>query len=267
VGALDNPDSAVCLEFTDLFIALARSAGIPAREVDGYAHTENERQRPLSLEEDILHAWPEYYDYERQTWVMVDPTWGKTTGGVDYFDTFDFDHIAFVIKGEDSVYPVPAGGYKSSTGPRTRDISVSFDPEFKKPQPSLSFIVDAKDEYFAGFPIDAKLIVSNAHGGLSPLTDVRVESDNLSPGSYSLTVEPIPPYGHREIPVRFDKTPFLTNQKVDFKILVAGQTKTVETSVVPLFMSDFAIIAGGILIGVLAIIIFIITRRSRRVPV
>jgi len=43
---------------------------------------------------------------------MVDPTWGNTTGGVDYFNTFDFDHLAFVVKGISSTYPVPAGGYK-----------------------------------------------------------------------------------------------------------------------------------------------------------
>jgi transglutaminase-like putative cysteine protease len=30
--ALANPDEAICTEFTDLFITLARSAGIPARE-------------------------------------------------------------------------------------------------------------------------------------------------------------------------------------------------------------------------------------------
>ena len=36
---LKNPSSAVCLEFTDLFIALVRAAGIPAREVNGFAYT------------------------------------------------------------------------------------------------------------------------------------------------------------------------------------------------------------------------------------
>ncbi len=31
---------------------------------------------------------------------MIDPTWGATTGGVDYFETLDFDHFAFVVKGK-----------------------------------------------------------------------------------------------------------------------------------------------------------------------
>ena len=116
--ALQTPSSAVCLEFTDLFIALARAASIPAREVDGFAYSNSSKQRPLSLVNDVLNAWPEYYDDNLKTWVMIDPTWENTTGGIDYFNTFDFDHFAFVIKGLNSSYPVPPGGNK--------DIQVSF---------------------------------------------------------------------------------------------------------------------------------------------
>ncbi|MDP3733056.1 MAG: transglutaminase-like domain-containing protein, partial [Candidatus Daviesbacteria bacterium] len=84
VTALNNPTSAVCMEFTDLFIAMARAAGIPTRELNGYAYTANPKLRPLSLNKDILHAWPEYWD-EKKGWTMVDPTWENTTGGVDFF--------------------------------------------------------------------------------------------------------------------------------------------------------------------------------------
>src|SRR3989338_1699172 len=74
LNLIDDPSSAVCLEFTDLFIALSRAAGIPAREIDGYAYTQDSKKRPLSLIKDILHAWPQYYDKDLKTWVMVDPT-------------------------------------------------------------------------------------------------------------------------------------------------------------------------------------------------
>ncbi|GAI19887.1 unnamed protein product, partial [marine sediment metagenome] len=60
--ALNSKNPVVCMEFTDLFIALCRAAGIPVREVNGYAHTNNPKLRPLSLTLDVLHAWPEYYD-------------------------------------------------------------------------------------------------------------------------------------------------------------------------------------------------------------
>src|SRR3989344_3578926 len=92
VTALNNPNSAVCMEFTDLFIALTRAAGIPARELNGYAYTNNTVLRPLSLNKDILHAWPEYWS-DRRGWVMVDPTWENTTGGVDYFSKLDLSHF------------------------------------------------------------------------------------------------------------------------------------------------------------------------------
>ncbi len=125
VGALNNPQSAICMEFTDLFIALARSAGIPAREVNGYAYTENPDIQPLSLVNDVLHAWPEYYDSEKKVWIPVDPTWGSTTGGVDYFSKLDLRHFTFVIHGKDSKTPYAAGSYKLGTNPQ-KDVYVSF---------------------------------------------------------------------------------------------------------------------------------------------
>ncbi len=125
VGALENPESAICMEFTDLFIALARAAGIASREVNGFAYTENPQIQPLSLVNDVLHAWPEYYDSQNGVWVPIDPTWGSTTGGVDYFNKLDLRHIAFVIHGKDDSYPYSAGSYKSGTNPE-KDIFVSF---------------------------------------------------------------------------------------------------------------------------------------------
>jgi len=53
---LSQPNKAICMEFTDLFIALSRAAGIPAREVDGYAYTINSRLRPLSETAEIGRA-------------------------------------------------------------------------------------------------------------------------------------------------------------------------------------------------------------------
>ncbi|MDP3917743.1 MAG: transglutaminase-like domain-containing protein [Candidatus Woesebacteria bacterium] len=125
VKALQNPDSAICMEFTDLFIALARAVGIPAREVNGFAYTENPIIQPLSLVNDVLHAWPEYYDYEKGVWIPVDPTWASTTGGVDYFNKLDLRHFTFVIHGKSSTEPYPAGSYKLGSNPQ-KDVFVSF---------------------------------------------------------------------------------------------------------------------------------------------
>lgn len=113
VLAMKRPDDAICREFTDLFIALARAAGIPSREMNGFAFSDNPKVQPLSLVADVLHSWPEYWDSNRAMWVPVDPTWEHTTGGKDYFSSFDLNHVAFVIHGKSDSEPLPAGSYRT----------------------------------------------------------------------------------------------------------------------------------------------------------
>ena len=95
--ALLNPKESLCTEFTDLFVTLARSINIPAREIEGYAYSNNPKIKPINPNSDILHAWPEYYNYSTNSWTQIDPTWEKTTNGIDYFTDLDLNHLAFVI--------------------------------------------------------------------------------------------------------------------------------------------------------------------------
>ncbi len=133
VDALLHPDHAVCTEFTDLFITLARAAGIPAREVEGYAYTNNPKIRPGGQQ--ILHAWPEYWDKTRKLWVDVDPTWGNTTGGIDYFSHFDLNHFALVIHGSNDQSPAPPGSYASG---KSWDIHFAKNINIQEQQPAFS---------------------------------------------------------------------------------------------------------------------------------
>jgi transglutaminase-like putative cysteine protease len=112
--ALASPTSVLCTEFTDVFVSLVRARGIPAREINGYGYTKNRSLQPQNIGTDILHSWPEYYDETQKTWVSVDPTWGHTTGGVNYFSKLDFSHLTFVRHGQEDSYPLPAGAYKSN---------------------------------------------------------------------------------------------------------------------------------------------------------
>jgi hypothetical protein len=125
VGALSNPASSICTEFTDLFIAIARAAGIPAREVNGYVYTDNPNLNPLSLVADVLHSWPQYWDKEEKVWKSIDPTWGHTTGGLDYFSKLDLRHFAFVHHGENYDKPYPPGSYKIGQDPQ-KDVDITF---------------------------------------------------------------------------------------------------------------------------------------------
>jgi len=138
-AALNYPDEAICMEYTDLFIAIARAAGIPAREINGYAYTENPEIQPLSLVADVLHSWPEYWDETRRAWIPIDPTWGSTTGGVDFFNKLDLRHFTFVIHGSDAVTPYPPGSYKLGPSPQ-KDVFVNFGqlPKEKISKPSIN---------------------------------------------------------------------------------------------------------------------------------
>jgi transglutaminase-like putative cysteine protease len=68
-----------CNEHTQLFVALARAAGIPARVVAGMAYVDGKF---------YYHAWPEVL---LRHWVAVDPTFGQFPA--------DASHIRFVTGG------------------------------------------------------------------------------------------------------------------------------------------------------------------------
>lgn len=126
VAALTQRGSFTCMEFTDLFVAAARAMGIPAREINGYAFTNDNVEKPISISlkgGDTLHAWAEFYD-PFYGWVQIDPTWG-TTSGTDYFTKLDTNHFAFVIKGKSSEYPYPAGAYSFSDNEKLVDVDFS----------------------------------------------------------------------------------------------------------------------------------------------
>jgi len=122
LSTLSSPKTSICTDFTDLFITLARAKGIPAREVQGFAYTNNSKIKPININADILHAWPQYYDQNRKAWVSVDPTWEKTTNGIDYFNDLDPNHFAFVFHGLDSQYPLPPGAYKNKHNIKTVEV-------------------------------------------------------------------------------------------------------------------------------------------------
>lgn len=142
-AAFDDPDNAVCMEFTDLFVTMARIAGIPAREVDGYAYTTDNENHPIfypGLGSDILHAWAQIY-LPVDGWIMVDPTWGSTTGGIDFFGRIDLNRIAFAIRGVDSQAPYAAGSYKTNSE-QDGDVNVTFSQQSKEGGAELEMSMD-----------------------------------------------------------------------------------------------------------------------------
>lgn len=196
IKALSDPTHAICTEYTDTFIALTRAAGIPAREINGYAYTENSKIKPLSLVSDILHAWPEYWESEKNTWVPVDPTWTSTTGGLDFFNGFDLKHVAFVIHGVDQENPLPPGSYKLP-GNSQKDVFVSPTDKTFEPQKSVAVTLNAsptligKNKY--------SVVIENT--GNTALYSERLKLYNGGELLDEIVIGDLPPYANFTVPI------------------------------------------------------------------
>lgn len=259
--ALEHPEEAICTEFTDLFIALSRAAGIPAREVNGYAITDNSKLKPLSLQKDVLHSWPEYYDEQKRIWIPVDPTWENTTGGVDFFHTFDLNHFTFIRRGINSEYPIPAGAYKTNSLP-TKDVEISFGKmEDLIVENNILLSIDAPDSIYSGLNQEGSIIVENT-GSAS----TRLENIQISVGNGNLIrideQEPalLPPFGKKNIKFSFKSNSFYANQDVILSTSYKKVTveKIAKTRTFPtIYFLPFLIILLFLALGVL---IFYVTK-------
>ncbi|MFA4827462.1 MAG: transglutaminase domain-containing protein [Candidatus Shapirobacteria bacterium] len=212
--AINSPQDSVCTEFTDLFVTLSRSKGIPAREIEGFAYTNNPKIKPTNLNADVLHAWPQYYNSIKQAWIDIDPTWGKTTNGIDYFRDLDLNHFTFVIHGQDSSYPPPPGAYKTNKNFKT--VLVDFAKTELKPSYSPPVVTPIK----TGLNRIPKIILQNQNP--NSLNAVTVF---LSANDWSRLIEKIPPYSSVEItipPISFFQSLLPKNQKITFQFQFEG---------------------------------------------
>lgn len=255
VTALGNVNSAVCMEFTDLFIALSRSAGIPARELDGFAYTANPTLRPLSLNRDVLHAWPEYWD-EKKGWVMIDPTWENTTGGVDYFNKLDLNHFVFAIKGSSSQSPIPAGSYKY-TDQDSKDVKVELSESDFLGSPRLDVKIENPDPILAGFPGKITVKVLNLGNAVYPSNSFLITAGQLSilEGD-TQKLGPIPPFGQATFELnirtnslsRSDKLALFDTFNDQIVVLVGSQKFIKDVSIKPfLIFQTYPLIATSII--------------------
>ena len=197
---LANPDQAVCTEFTDLFIALTREKGIWSREIQGYGFSNDINMRPISLNSDILHSWPEYYDNTRNIWIPIDPTW-ENTSGIDYFSSFDLNHVVFVIHGKKPNYPLPAGMYKIE---ESKDIQIAATNE--KPVEILNIKIShiKLPPYLTEKQsIKNKLVIKNNGNTYLWEVPVRLVSQDLEFNPKEVIINSIAPFEEKQILVNF----------------------------------------------------------------
>lgn len=260
--SLQKPTEATCQEYTDLFIALARLNGIPSRRATGYAHTQNAQLRPIGVVGDILHAWPEYFDQEKKQWIAVDPTWGDTTGGVDYFNQFDLNHIVFAYQGMSSTTPYPAGSYRPGTKPE-KLVDVTFADSFPEVAPQLEAHIEPRKIWFITIPGFYNLVITNLTGlawyTVKP-TVVGSPQTTIQLALSSEFTQPLLPYQTQRIPLNaYNISTSLTKNEI-YQINVTVGDQTVATGeaqliALPSFAANLSIevIAIGMVFGIVAL--------------
>lgn len=264
-GAVADPNSAVCTDFTDLFIAIARSAGIPAREVEGYAYTQNERLRPLSLallDGDILHAWPEYWD-DTLGWIQIDPTWGSTSGGLDYFNKMDFNHVTFVQRGVSSTNPPPAGAYKRDENIAQKTVFVNFAEELPSPISRVELELDIPPKIISGIP--AKILAQVKNVGSTSILDANLTlATNLKVrNDATVKLGILPPFSKKNLEYRVQTNNFTSSGIEPISLILAEKFVTKSVSTIPVYylLLSANFIAGSVMAVLITLAGFYLYRK------
>ena len=198
---------------------------------------------------------------------MVDPTWGNTTGGVDYFETLDFDHFVFVVKGTSSEYPIPAGGYKFLKDLDKKDVIVSFAQKNDIQSPiTVSLVPQFPKTVTAGVSVKGNVLIKNIGSRVIAPQEVIVKTMYLSPNEQKVPVPAIPPFGFITVDVAFKTTSILTNTQDRLTIAYAGKTITDEMKIIPFFLVPW-VIGGGVILAVSSVIIYIVIRKTWRLSI
>ncbi len=267
-----NLFEATCQEYTDLFIALARNKNIPSRRIVGIAYSSNEELRPSNLNSDVLHTWPEYYDQTKKAWISVDPTWQSTTGGVDYFNNFDLNHIALAINGVSSTLPHPAGSYIGASDEQNKKIYLDFaKEEIPLPNPDLEVNLIAKKIAGIEIPGNYELHIYNKTGKtwyLATINAVGKSSELIL--DQNKKPSKILPFAKLTLPLSvYNKQDRFQSDQITIDIIFKeGQATTHEFNVKPSLnlqapRAEQVLVVGGglILITLLAGSLFLLGRK------
>lgn len=239
--------------FVDVFVTLARAAHIPARAVFGFAYTPSNTD--ASQSQAAMHVWAEYYDTTKQIWIPVDPLWNTTSGGINYFDSWDLQHVALAFWGAESDYPYP-DGLTALQNDAKPVLSIGQARPDQKPTIAISANVVAAP--ISGLPGRGEITVENTSKVALVNADVKITSDGFQfLGSPNTKIIILPPYGSLSVPFTFRSPKLLQLTASMVNVSVNGQYYSLPLKATPFggrFRSLVLLpIAAGMLIGVLVL--------------
>jgi hypothetical protein len=220
----------------------------------------------------VLHAWPEYYDETQHLWKPIDPTWGNTTGGVDYFDQFDVSHFVFTYNGTSSTDPFGAGAYTPEDKQKNVEVTFAPLPSATKLDYTAKWTRPTIQQAFTTFLQNPQtLTLINRTGTAfyqSPLTiDITSGLTQLVAPRYSSTVTLLP-FQSTIVPVQFRTQSPILSQTINLTVSLGEVPSAhaltiglIREPIVPIGLVICLVIGAGCAWGVL------VSRRRRQRPV
>lgn len=263
--ALRKPNQAVCVEFADLFTAIAREKGIFTREIEGYGFTQDPKLRPISLLSDILHSWPEYYDQKSGRWIAVDPTW-ENTSGIDYFSSLDLNHIVFAIHGKDPDYPLPAGMYK--IGSSQQDVFIKPSETFPTRNQSEKLTVTGlPDKMVTNKKYTVNISVKNTGNVFLRNISLSFNAPGLRIKPEKTTISVLAPYQNSQYPIEISATDE-KRKETEVNITLNGEKKYTKHAVIQPYTQNLAYKLFIIALGSATVLVLVklLFRKKREQP-
>jgi hypothetical protein len=202
-----------------------------------------------------MHAWPEYYDQNKQLWIGVDPTWANTTGGIDYFSKLDFNHIVFAINGKNDSYPYPAGSYRPNDVPG-KYVQVKFadSSEAKHLQPKLLSTLNFPTTVISGLTTKGSLTIKNTTG--VGLNDIKVSISSIPKDvNVTKTIDHIPPFTTQILPISFSSHSFFQQTKGQIRASINSEIVKKEFIIRPIYLIIIIVCIG---LGIILVILWFI---------
>lgn len=247
ITALNNPEKALAAEYVDLETTLLRSAGIPTRQVIGFALPS--QNKPFSFDNQNLHSWLEFYD-DNAGWVITDPAWESTTSGADFFAFNDLNHIALAFSNGDPSLVLPGSV-------ETRVYEGSLYQE-----KGAELDINIEKEILSGFPSKGKIRINNLGQVAFPASTLHIDTAKILlefPGEQpiitkSINTPEIPPFGHLEYEFNLKTGAIWHSYQDAFQVRFAGVDDTRLITVTPIL--SYKIYAVEIIGAIIMIILF-----------
>ena len=200
-----------------------------------------------------MHSWPEYYSEQENNWQAIDPTWQRTSG-LDYFSSFDLNHIALVIHGQNSTFPKAAGTYKTE---RSKDLIVTAVKEIPQQSKTIEINHNLRQNILSQKNYSLELQLKNQSNVILKGNKINLTAQHIKLHPAEIVIDYLVPFENKKYIINYQGNPSFDSAD-NLKIFFDGQlmqSKEINIKQTTL-MSTVLLIAGPIIVFIVVALVF-----------